>query len=94
MNLYYNRPAEELIFLTRKEHAIIHGLKWLSKKSKGMTGKKHSEETKRLIAKRTSEAELDKPWTEFGKIFLDKIGHLPRTYEEKLLYTKKSKKIS
>ena len=26
MGLYYHRPAEELIFLTRKEHNRIHGL--------------------------------------------------------------------
>ena len=27
MNLYYNRPAEELIFLTRAEHKKLHKLK-------------------------------------------------------------------
>lgn len=93
MNLYYNRPAEELIFLTRKEHAILHGLKFLAKFSKGMKGRKHTEETKRLIAKKTSEAQLNKPFSEFGNIFLEKFGHLPRTYEEKLIYTKNLKRF-
>jgi hypothetical protein len=39
MNLYYNRPAEELIFLTHAEHVKLHH-----------TGTKHSEETKQKIS--------------------------------------------
>ena len=30
MNLYYNRPHEELIFLTRSEHMKLHHLKNIS----------------------------------------------------------------
>ena len=45
-DLYYNRPADELIFLTRKEHTIIHN------KAKGCTS-----ETKKKI----SEAHKGKP---------------------------------
>jgi len=39
-NLYYNRPASELIYLTHAEHTILH-----------MTGSKRSEETKSLLSK-------------------------------------------
>ena len=39
-NLYYNRPANELIFLTKSEHTILH-----------MSGKPMSEEIKRKISK-------------------------------------------
>lgn len=38
-NLYFNRPASELIFLTKKDHMLLH------------RGKKRSEETKRKISK-------------------------------------------
>lgn len=42
-NLYYNRPANELIFLTPKEHKALH---------KNNLGKIHSEETKQKISNR------------------------------------------
>lgn len=32
-------------------------------------------------------------FSEFGNIFLEKFGHLPRTYEEKLIYTKNLKRF-
>lgn len=41
MGLYYNRPANELIFLTREEHNKLH---------KHALGMKHSEETKKLMS--------------------------------------------
>lgn len=39
LNMYYNRPAEELIFLTKSEHNILHN-----------KGKHHSEEARRKMA--------------------------------------------
>lgn len=39
LNMYYNRPAEELIFLTVKEHQNLHHI-----------GKKYSEETKKKMS--------------------------------------------
>ena len=39
LGMYYNRPAEELIFLTRSEHQILH-----------RKGHKHSESTKRKMS--------------------------------------------
>lgn len=60
LGMYYNRPAEELIFLTESEHQILHTKgKTLSDECKkkiseaikgeknGMYGKHHSEETKK-----------------------------------------------
>lgn len=38
-NLYYHRPAAELIFLTRGEHTKLHS-----------TGKRHSEDSRRKIS--------------------------------------------
>lgn len=47
MNLYYNRPAEELIFLTHSEHTKLHA----SGKNHPLYSKHHSEETKRKLSK-------------------------------------------
>lgn len=54
LNLYYNRPASELIFLTHSEHARLHCenrpkevLEFISRANKG---RHHSEETKRVIS--------------------------------------------
>ena len=38
-DLYYSRPASELIFLTRSEHTALH-----------KEGKQHSEETRKKIS--------------------------------------------
>ena len=42
---YYNRPATELIFLTKSEHNSLH-----KKNNKNMRGKHHSEETRRKMS--------------------------------------------
>lgn len=67
--LYYNRPTEELIFLTRSEHIRIHKIG-----NKNMLGKTFSEETRRKISeskkgmtfseehkRKLSESHKDKP---------------------------------
>ena len=61
--IYYNRPANELIFLTKAEHVRLHhkgnkhtkeSKKKISEAKKGkpsgMEGRKHSEETKRKMS--------------------------------------------
>lgn len=59
-NHYYNRPANELIFVKRADHTRIHrkGIKSteetkqkITNNHKGMTGRKHSEETKNKMSK-------------------------------------------
>ena len=52
LDMYYNRPADELIFLTSMEHISLH-----------QKGKKHSEETK----KKMSEAKKGKQLSEEHK---------------------------
>ena len=42
-NLYFHRPTNELIFLTKAEHTRLHN----HNRQSGMYGRKHSEETKR-----------------------------------------------
>lgn len=65
LDVYYNRPAEELIWLTSAEHCSLHmkGRKHLKPRSKeyiekqriAQTGKKRSEETKAKQRKPKSE---------------------------------------
>ena len=43
--IYYNRPASELIFMTRSDHAYLH-----MKGNKYNKGKKHSEEHRRKLS--------------------------------------------
>lgn len=48
LDMYFNRPPEELIFLTRSNHRRLH---MLGKKFHAGTGQLCSEETKRKISK-------------------------------------------
>lgn len=59
LGMYYDRPPEELIFLTIAEHGELHH----KGKPSGNKGKHHSEETKR----RMSEANKGKPSGNKGK---------------------------
>lgn len=73
MNLYFDRPPEELIFLRLAEHVSLHkkGIKLSEehrhKCANGMKGKKHSEETKLKI----SESGKGKHKCWLGKKFTD-----------------------
>lgn len=62
MNMYYHRPAFELIFLKENEHHKLHGqfhkmtdngIQAIKDKN---TGRKRTEEQKKLISNRTKEA--------------------------------------
>lgn len=56
LGLYWNRPAEELIFLTRREHAILHqkgkhrSEETINKISEANKGKHFSDETRKKIS--------------------------------------------
>lgn len=54
-NLYYNRPANELIFLTRSEHQNLHASNrsenYYKKLSEGQKGRKFSQEHKERLSK-------------------------------------------
>ena len=66
LDMYYNRPSSELIFLTRSEHKSLHKLSEESKKklSEANKGKKLSEETREKL----SEARKGLHWFNNGKI--------------------------
>ena len=49
LGMYYDRPPEELIFLTELEHRELHSFGVKGKPS-GMTGKHQSEETRKKIS--------------------------------------------
>lgn len=62
MNLYYNRPAKELIFLTLSEHQKIHHS---SKVYRGMMSKRMSE---RIVSKETRDKQASYLWYTNGVI--------------------------
>ena len=88
MNLYYNRPAEELIFLSNKEHTSLHfknnkhsdttKLK-ISISNKGK-GHKQNINTKNKISKSLT----GKYTSEFTKKFLEHYNYKLRTDNIKL----------
>ena len=59
LGMYYHRPPEELIFLTRSEHSIIHS----TGENNAMYGKRHSTEAK----KKNSEAHKGRHHSEESK---------------------------
>lgn len=84
-DLYYDRPADELIFMTRSEHMALHrkGCKyWLGKHfskehkdklSKGRRGKRHTEETKQRMSERHK-----------GKTTWNKGKHLSEEHKKRI----------
>jgi len=75
--LYYNRPASELIFLTISEHfAFPHSEESKHKTSEAMKGKKHSEETRRKL----SEAHKGKKLPPFSEEHKQKISEARKAY--------------
>ena len=66
MKMYYNRPASELIFLTKSDHYKLHRTLCVSAEirginiSKSQKGRKHSKETKRKMSKSHKGKKLSK----------------------------------
>ena len=54
LGMYYNRPAEELIFLTTREHNAFKKGKYTGE-NHPFYGKRHTEETKKKLSKPKSE---------------------------------------
>ena len=99
LGLYYNRPAEELIFLTVKEHNAFKKGKptwskgkkfseeYRKKISEGNKGKKLSEETRRKIGASKKGKQLGKDNPFYGKKHSEEA-------REKMREAKKGKKLS
>lgn len=70
LGMYWHRPAEELIFMTRKEHNILHNLgshqteKTKNKISEKKKGRLQTKEEKR----KQIEAQMGKHWYNNGEI--------------------------
>ena len=85
--MYWHRPADELIFLTRKEHALLH---------KPNKGNHHSEEAR----KKMSEANKGRkrgPCTEETKRKISearKVEHLSEEWKRKISETLKGRQLS
>ena len=73
LGMYYNRPADELIFLTRSEHTSLH-----SKGNKYMMGKHHSAESNY----KNSEAHKGKHHSEEAKKKLSDVNKGKKLSEE------------
>lgn len=68
--LYYNQPAESLIFLTHSDHMSLH-----NKDNKAFLGHNHSDETKQKISERLKGRDSPtkgKKWTDDQR---EKINH-------------------
>ena len=99
MGMYYKRPYYELIFLTWKDHALLHNRteykrektsKSLSGENNPMFGKSHTNETKDKIRKAQLGKKFEwKPRSVFGKEFYEHFGITAR--EDKELYRKEQK---
>lgn len=77
MNLYYHRPASELIFVTKAEHSKIHNFG--PKMSATNKGQHHNEETKRKISE--SNKGKHKYW--LGKKRTEETKHKMREHSHK-----------
>jgi hypothetical protein len=71
LGVYFNRPADELIFLTRGEHTVLH-----QTGNSYMLGHHHSETTK----KKQSEANKGKPKSEEHKMKISEAQKGEKSY--------------
>ena len=89
LDMYYNRLPEELIFLTRSEHSIIHS----TGENNAMYGKRHSTEAK----KKNSEAHKGRHHSEESRIKMSesrKGRHHSEEWKNKIGESNKGKKRS
>ena len=97
LDMYYHRPASELIFLMKGEHIGLHNVgknhseKWRRKKSEAMKGEKHplygkhhSEETRKKMA----EAHKGKHLSEETKKKISEAVKLSKIYPNGLVLDK------
>ena len=96
-DLYYNRPAKELIFLTNSEHVSLHNKNMSEEAKKKISetkkGRQLSEETKRKM----SEAHKGKPLSEEHKrkmIEINKGKHHSEETKNKISESIKQKHLS
>ena len=89
-DIYYDRPADELIFLTHKEHTALH-----------MKGKTLSEETKRKLSearkgkKRSEEAKKKISESMKGKLFSEEAKrNMSEAHKGKKLSEETKRKMS
>ena len=73
LDMYYNRPAEELIFMTDEEHGMLHNKGKHIREDNPFYGKRHSEKTR----KQMSVAHKGKPGPNKGK-------HLSEEWKNKI----------
>lgn len=96
LDMYYNRPAEELIFLTINEHSSLHSktrvcsAETRKKMSESMKGKHHSEETRKKI----SEAQKGKKRGPFSEEHKKKMSESMKGKKHKPLSEETRKKMS
>ena len=81
LGMYYDRPSEELIFLTITEHAKLH-----------RKGKQHSEETKKKISE-AREGKKREPFSEEWKRKLSE-AHKGKHWKRKLSETREGHLVS
>lgn len=81
LGMYFDRPAEELIFLTKVEHAKLH-----------RKGKQHSEETKKKISE-AREGKKREPFSEEWKRKLSE-AHKGKHWRRKLSETREGHLVS
>ena len=72
--LYYNRPACELILLSKSDHSKLHSENY-QKDNNPHFGHQHSEETKAILRKKRLGMIFSKEWR--ANIGRSKEGHMP-----------------
>ena len=102
LGMYYNRPASELIFLTRSEHMSLHKpseetKKKMSEANKGEKGPNYGKHLSEETKKKLSEAQIGKHISEETKKKMSeaqKGKHLSEETKKKLSEANKGKKRS
>ena len=94
LGMYYNRPACELVFLTKKEHVSLH-----KKGNKFKLGKRHTEESRRkqsnaMKGKTGEKSNSSKPVNQIDRTTLDIIKTWPCSAEVQRKLGISSKNIS
>lgn len=89
LDMYFDRPAEELIFLSKSEHCALH----TKSRDSGMKGKHHSEESKQKSSKAHKGQHFSEEQRLHMSIAAKKRGITPET-RAKITTALKGKKLS